>query len=210
MEPNPDNRIHIKVWNLHRAINRYFNSDFFDAFEMQQFTPALAKDINISLLSGLEDRAGIYRQLWAMPAQEDFYYLDPQKISNRLDELFENVVKKYRDSYGWDEARRLEHLVKLGAAFLEEFLYIHPFSNGNGRTGRILLSLLLSEFSVIPVSLFLRQMDREDYLKCLREARLYNPKCPMALARFILDSVDRTLRNALYCLDLYEELPNLE
>ena len=62
-------------------------------------------------------------------------------------------------------------MVKLGAQFLSRFLYIHPFSNGNGRVGTILLSYLLSNFSVLPVSLYIKNAGRGVYLSCLRESQ---------------------------------------
>jgi fido (protein-threonine AMPylation protein) len=43
----------------------------------------------------------------------------------------------------------LEHALKVGV-FFAEFLKIHPFKDGNGRTARL---LLLKGFAIVPFSL---------------------------------------------------------
>lgn len=47
------------------------------------------------------------------------------------------------DSYNWALAEKAKHPLILIANFIFEFLAIHPFQDGNGRTSRLLSNLML-------------------------------------------------------------------
>ena len=71
-----------------------------------------------------------------------------------------------------------------------EFERIHPFLDGNGRTGRLLLNLLLLRLGYAPAIIFLR--DRQKYLRSLRAADAgdHGPLGEL-LARAVLDNLYR-------------------
>ncbi|CAG8746399.1 1446_t:CDS:2 [Gigaspora rosea] len=96
----------------------------------------------------------------------------------------------------------LEEAIKYGACFLSHFLEIHPFINGNGRVARLLLSYLLSKFTVVPLSLYIGSKSRDVYLQCLREAQCQYPFNPSALASFILECVYMTSYNICVVMDI--------
>jgi fido (protein-threonine AMPylation protein) len=52
-----------------------------------------------------------------------------------------------------DQIERPSKMIALAALFFCEFLKIHPFINGNGRTVRLLLSWLIRDETGVPVSL---------------------------------------------------------
>ena len=73
-----------------------------------------------------------------------------------------------------DDALALPALVKAGAAHVQ-FETIHPFLDGNGRVGRLMIALLLHEARVLRqpllyLSLFLKQ-HRSEYYRLLDEVR---------------------------------------
>ena len=76
------------------------------------------------------------------------------------------------------------------AAFHSRFEQIHPFLDGNGRTGRLLLNLILIRFGYPPVIIYKR--DREKYLRALQKADDGKPG-PLGriIARALLDNLHR-------------------
>ena len=76
------------------------------------------------------------------------------------------------------------------AASHSQFERIHPFLDGNGRTGRLLLNLLLLRLGYAPAIVYLR--DRGRYLRALRAADTGDPG-PLGelLARAVLDNLYR-------------------
>ena len=80
----------------------------------------------------------------------------------------------------------LEDLARLHARFEQ----IHPFLDGNGRTGRLVLNLVLVRFGYPPAVIYKR--DRARYLQALRHADAgdLGPLGEM-LARAVLDSLHR-------------------
>jgi Fic family protein len=78
------------------------------------------------------------------------------------------------------------------AAVHSEFERIHPFRDGNGRVGRLVLNLLLVRLGFAPA--IIRKRDRGTYLKSLRrsDAGDHGPLAEL-LARAVKDSLDRFL-----------------
>lgn len=76
------------------------------------------------------------------------------------------------------------------------FEQIHPFIDGNGRTGRLLLNLVLVRLGYPPVIVYKRQ--RSDYLRALRRADSGDPGLlGELLARSILDNLYRFIVPAI-------------
>ncbi|WP_322767347.1 Fic family protein [Frankia sp. Cr1] len=86
-----------------------------------------------------------------------------------------------------DDGRHLmERLARIHAAFER----VHPFLDGNGRTGRLLLNLVLCRLGYPPVVVARR--DRDRYLKALRQADAGSPGIlSEMIARGVLDNLYR-------------------
>lgn len=74
------------------------------------------------------------------------------------------------------------------ADWFAEFERVHPFLDGNGRTGRLLTNLILIRLGYPPAIIYKRQRSR--YLKCLQSADIGVPG-PLGelLARAIIDTL---------------------
>jgi Fic family protein len=87
-----------------------------------------------------------------------------------MNDLF-NFVKQEMATYSNIQSapEAMRKTLILGALFFSEFLRIHLFSNGNGRTARLLLNVLLKDSTIIPFSLYYRGKiaPRETYIGAL-------------------------------------------
>ncbi|CAG8552865.1 11876_t:CDS:2 [Dentiscutata heterogama] len=195
--PERSLRLNRKVKNIHDAIIGIFPSIFFPDLPIDQFTPSFAQQLHRQIGNELISNAGQYRTRHVMAAQENYVYMAPNLIEDKMNELF----CQCREKFGRIDLQ-LEEAIKYGACFLVYFLTIHPFINGNGRVTRLLLSYLLSKFTVVPLSLYTGSKTRDVYLQCLREARYQEPFNPSALANFILECVYKTSYNICVVMDV--------
>jgi Fic family protein len=102
---------------------------------------------------------------------------------------------------GSHEIERLAHLH-------HRFEQIHPFLDGNGRTGRLLLNLLLLRRGYAPIVIEKRR--RERYLDCLYDADRGNlASLAELLTRQALDSIERFALPALAGIDQLVPLAGL-
>lgn len=69
----------------------------------------------------------------------------------------------------WYEKHRKElHPIVLAVIFHHKFEKIHPFMDGNGRTGRVLMNYILIKNEYPPIIIY--NKDRQAYLKALKKA----------------------------------------
>lgn len=81
-----------------------------------------------------------------------------------------DVPPRINDWLGWANSRPVEgvHLIEHLSALHSAFERIHPFRDGNGRVGRLLLNLLLVRYGAPPAIVLKR--DRAKYLRGLKRA----------------------------------------
>lgn len=80
------------------------------------------------------------------------------------------------------------HVVELAAILQHKFVFIHPFFDGNGRTARLLMNILLLH-NKYPLAIILKN-DRKRYYRVLQEADNNNYK---PLVEFVVKAVERSL-----------------
>jgi Fic family protein len=90
---------------------------------------------------------------------EMFHFVDPLDVSQRMHEHM-RIVNAAPPS----AADLPRHLAKIH----HEFLLIHPFDDGNGRVGRLLLNYVLLKHGWLPV--IIRTEEKRAYLSALHRA----------------------------------------
>lgn len=103
---------------------------------------------------------------------EKFAFTAPTEVPAAIHDLLN------RTNANWDKLERgakdARHPVLMAFDFHLEYLSIHPFYDGNGRTARILLNLILIAFGYPPV--IVKTSDKDQYGKLLAEIQGYGAK----------------------------------
>lgn len=105
------------------------------------------------------------------------------------------MSEKMRDLVEWykDNKEKL-HPIELSAEFHFRYVYIHPFIDGNGRSARLLMNLILMK-NGYPISV-IKNEDRDEYMKALEIASTTgNTK---DFINMVANAVDKSLDTYLY------------
>lgn len=103
------------------------------------------------------DNAGVYRQKNVIITGTDYLPPDYQKVPVLMKKHIANLNKDVKDKHP------LEHASDLHA----EFESIHPFIDGNGRVGRLLLSIMTMKNGYCPV--IIPPVRRAEYITSLQK-----------------------------------------
>ncbi len=136
------------------------------------------KDIHYLVLADKKEDRGIYRRVPVRIMGAAHEPVQPYLIIPKMEELLE----QYKNSK--------EDIVTKLARFHIEFENIHPFIDGNGRTGRLLVNLELMKAGYPPIDI--KFTDRLKYYEAFDEYHLKNNISPMAdmFARYLNQKID--------------------
>ncbi|MEA3552811.1 MAG: Fic family protein, partial [Campylobacterota bacterium] len=101
--------------------------------------------------------------------------------------------------FNWLESSD-EHMLLKSCIFHYEFEFIHPFSDGNGRIGRLWQSVILNTynplFSLLPTESIVRD-HQEEYYKALEDSTNIGKSTPFIefMLEMILESIKSTLKS---------------
>ena len=150
-------REHLEAQNHARAW------DYLQTFVNKKITDineTLVLDLQRMILSKIDDtNAGRYRNVAVRIAGSTVILPNPVKVPQLMEEFIVWLHKQSQD-----------HPVKLAADAHLKFESIHPFVDGNGRVGRLLLNLILMQAGYPPA--LIRPEDRKDYITSLEEGQL--------------------------------------
>jgi Fic family protein len=132
-----------------------------------------------------DDFAGRLRNSGVRIAGANFLPPNAQKVSGLLDELIQFVNT---NTLGLND-------IELATVFHHKFVWIHPFFDGNGRTVRLAMNLLLMR-SGFPPAIILKN-DRKKYYDALNSANKGNYS---KLALLMSQALERTLNIYLQAL----------
>lgn len=177
--------------NLYSVCSVLFASDY----KAGPVSIPLIREINALVMKDVLPSAGQFRTKGASALGCGVQYCLPSQIENQLRALCIFVRE--------DNGTATRDVIRRAAFFFSEFLLIHPFEDGNGRTARLLLSHLLRSVSVVPVSLYLDTANpRSVYLEALnaRNDRRFPPE---KVASLVLTCVHRTACDYQYLSNPY-------
>ncbi len=115
------------------------------------------KDIHSLVLMDRQMDKGVYRS--APVRVGAFYPCQPFEVPVQIERLL----------LAYDDELQMLHVVERAAVFHLRFETIHPFIDGNGRVGRMLLNLELMKSGMPPVNV--KFTDRQRYYDCFNHYR---------------------------------------
>lgn len=146
--------------------------------ENVEISEKLIKDIHYLVLADKKDDRGVYRRIPVRIMGAAHEPVQPYLIIPKMEELLE----QYKNSK--------DDIVTKLARFHIEFEDIHPFIDGNGRTGRLLINLELMKAGYPPIDI--KFSDRLKYYEAFDEYHTKNNISAMAdmFARYLNNRLD--------------------
>ena len=173
---------HFEVINHREAI--LYVEDFISRRE--PLTEYIIRQLHYLVLKNIRDRdAGSYRDVNV--------FITGSRHIPPMNSLVPPMMRELIDWLNSTEAIKL-HPVEKAARFHHNFVYIHPFVDGNGRTGRLLMNLLLMQDGY-PAAV-IRAEKRSDYYTALESAGILKDYTPIItlVAKAVEESVDLYLK----------------
>lgn len=135
----------------------------FDLEEDEDISIVKILELHKIAFEALYDWAGKWRKVDVSVGQ-----ISPpsfNKIPNLMYQYIDNL--NYKVSKSKTKAEKVETIV-YGHY---EFIKIHPFNNGNGRTGRLIMNWVCLKFGYKPITLYAREGEsRKNYIDALQRA----------------------------------------
>jgi Fic family protein len=175
-------------------------------FELISTGGILSNKIILKIQEVLEDNKAGFRKLPGTElknaATGEVIYTPPQD-SNDIIRLMSNLEKFINEPQIWN----YDPIVKMAIIHFQ-FESIHPFYDGNGRTGRIIniLYLILEELQNLPILYLSRYIikNKSDYYRLLQEVREKNNWEEWIL--FMIKAVESTSKEAIDLIIQIREL----
>lgn len=149
------------------AINHYEAIGFIKAVaeNNEPFDERTLKDIHALVLRSIDaENAGRYRTVNVRIAGSRHIPADALKVQERMDEYFTFYEKQ----------KNILHPVLLSAHLHEKLVTIHPFIDGNGRTARLIMNLVLLQSGYTLVNIAGDNESRLKYYNALDKCQAEN------------------------------------
>ncbi len=168
---------HLEAKDHHAALEYIY--DLIDANKQHTISEMLIKNLHQIIVQETDKEwAGRYRNANIIIGGSE--HTPPDALQ---------VPQKMRDIVSWLNSQKNKlNVVELGALLHHKLVHIHPFFDGNGRTARLVMNVLLMQAGY-PLVVILKN-DRKKYYNVLDKADSgkYEP-----LVRFIAQSIERSL-----------------
>ena len=160
-------REHLEVINLNEAID-YVEDLVRGDEELDERTLKQIHYLVYNKLAENKQLAGNYRNINVRILGSEHMPPDFMKINDEMKKMFE-----------WsDKAKKELHPIEYAAELHEKFVGIHPFTDGNGRTARLLMNFTLTSNGYPPIIIKPDKESRERYIDALEHGHLTGDNAP--------------------------------
>ena len=160
---------HLEAKNHQTALHFLFN----EVGEGYQITESFILKLHGILMNSIRHDAGTYRSHGVRIVGSNVPTANHLSIPLKMKKLIESLNKTTEDN--------ILHIAKIHA----DFEQIHPFSDGNGRVGRLLMAAMLLRNNLAPA--IIKKGKKQQYYKCLQQAQLQSE--PQSLEEFVCDAI---------------------
>jgi Fic family protein len=152
--------------------------------EKVPLTESVCKNIHSLVLMDRPDDKGVYRRIPVMIMGAYHEPPRPYLVPGRMEQLFAGQKKTKR------------HPIENVSLFHLDFEGIHPFIDGNGRSGRLLLNLMLMQQGYPPIDV--KFADRKRYYSCFDS--YYRDKTAAPMVGMVSEYLEERLEQYLAIL----------
>lgn len=163
------------------------------AAQKQPLTEATIRDFNRLVMiknTPVAAQAGAYRTIAVWPAgRPDHPYVNPLEVPVEIAKLVDWTKR----------ASRTLHPIQYAADLHYHFVSIHPFTDGNGRTARLLMNLVLVQAGYPVVSIQPDELSRTRYLEALVRGQDHGDLAPFEnlIADYVLATLGRRCQDQM-------------
>lgn len=157
--------------------------------EKQKLSEKLIKDIHTLVLMDKPEYRGVYRRIPVTIMGAVHEPPQPYMIPVLMEQLIEEYNNEMND----------KHIIERVALLHLRFEGIHPFIDGNGRTGRLILNLELMKEGYPPINIKFK--DRKKYYDCFSDYDLKNGDSSM-LIHMIAEYIEEELEKYISILEV--------
>ncbi|MFZ3230561.1 MAG: Fic family protein [Pseudobdellovibrio sp.] len=176
---------HLEAKNHNEAV--HFLYELVEHNKKHTISEQLIRSLQHIIIKDIEDNdAGRYRQGNVLITGSSHKPPDAFKIPKLMEELT-NWIKKKSEKL---------HPVELASLAHHKLVHIHPFTDGNGRTARLFMNLILMQKGY-PMVIILKN-DRQKYYRSLEKADNKNTD---DIEKFIAQAVERSLNIYLNAIE---------
>jgi Fic family protein len=153
----------------HHLMNIDLKNAYMFAIELAQekplFSASFLKKINTLVMKSTVDSGkGDFRLCGVADGVDGESYMNYLKITEKIDELCEDLNKKLNI-----KPQNIKELHEIAFNAHLDLATIHPWTNGNGRTARLLMNFLQFHFKIVPTKIVLE--DKAEYIASLKKSQ---------------------------------------
>lgn len=149
----------------------------------------IIKNLHYLIMKGIDrEFAGRYRMSNVIISGSEHIPPSYLQVPDKIDKLLD----------WYDDIKDEMHPIELAALFHFKFVYIHPFRDGNGRTARLLMNLILMQYGYPPT--VIKVADRVRYIEALDKASMTGNT--EDFINIVAEAVENSLKKYLKVLDV--------
>jgi Fic family protein len=165
--------------------------------ENVELSEKVIKDIHTLVLMDKPHNRGVYRRIPVTIVGAMHEPPQPYLVPKMMEQLIDEYCNEMKD----------KHIIEKTARFHLKFEGIHPFIDGNGRTGRLILNLELMKEGYPPVNI--KFQDRKKYYDCFTDYYRRNED-PSMLISMIKEYVEQELEKYIGILEVANNIGGLD